>query len=177
MREIVRGGTLVLGCVLAIVVATPAHASLVAPGSDCPGQQNRKASEHQQEEAMRCLINHARRKAGVGGLRKHRALERAAGLKSRDIDRCGFSHTACGHPADSRARQTGYTDGARSWAWGENLARGQGKRGTARAVLKAWLDSPPHRDTLLTRRFEHSGIGLRGGRSATWVLEVGCRGC
>ena len=36
---------------------------------------------------------------------------------------CGFSHTACGRPADLYARRYGYT-AASSWRWGENLALG-----------------------------------------------------
>ena len=50
-------------------------------------------------------------------------------------------------------------------------------------ALNAWLESPPHRETLLTGSFEHLGIGLRRGgfsghdNAAVWVLQVGCRGC
>ena len=75
---------------------------------------------------------------------------------------CGFSHTACGRPADLYARRYGYAS-ASSWAWGENLAVGRGKRGSARKVLKAWLHSPPHRDAMLRGSFDDAGIGLQAG--------------
>jgi uncharacterized protein YkwD len=168
---------------IAILASADADASLVAPGSDCPGQQNVDAPEPEQEDAMRCLIDHARREAGIGGLSSDGALERAAGRKVGDVFDCGFSHTACGRPGDMWAKHFGYGDGASSWAWGENLAWGKGDRGSARNVLKAWLNSPPHRDTLLTGSFEHLGLGLKRGHfsgqpeSAVWVLQVGCRGC
>ena len=80
---------------------------------------------------MRCLINFARNHSGAGDLGSSRPLERAAGQKAADVIRCGFSHTACGNPADLYARRYGYA-GAGSWQWGENLAWGRGKRGTPR---------------------------------------------
>jgi uncharacterized protein YkwD len=136
-----------------------------------------------QEDAMRCLIHHARGVAGGGGSNSYRALERAAGRKAGDVFDCGFSHTACGRPADAYAKRYGYTSGVSSWKWGENLAWGKRGRGSARQILKAWLASSPHRATLLSKQFEHVGIGLKRGRfggsskSAVWVLQLGCRGC
>ncbi len=130
---------------------------------------------------MRCLINFARHASGAGTVRSDRALERAAGHKAGDVARCGLSHSACGQPADVYPRRFGYTSG--SFQWGENLAYGRGKRGSARKVLKAWLGSPPHRATLLRGSYEHLGLGLRRGRFSgqrnvgVWVLQLGCRGC
>ena len=169
-------------CAIAAVSATQAAAGLVAPRSQCKAQKNAKAPERQQEKAMRCLINYARTHIGAGGVASSKSLERAAGEKSGDVMRCGFSHTACGKPADLYPRRYGYTE-AGGWQWGENLAFGRGKRGTARKILKAWLNSPPHRETMLRGSFDDAGIGLRkGGFSgrrnvAVWVLELGCHGC
>ena len=127
---------------------------------------------------MRCLIEVVRHRSGARRVRSHRALEKAAGRKVRDVSRCGFSHTACGNAADKYAHEYGYTSGTGSWQWGENLATGRGRRGSARNVIQAWLASPPHRTTLLRNSFEHSGIGLRrDGRTAFWALQLGCRGC
>jgi uncharacterized protein YkwD len=174
----------VAACVAALAVVAflvpAASADLIAAPSKCRAEARWRAPEPRQEKAMRCLINHARRAAGSRTLGGYRALERAAGRKARDLGRCGFSHTACGRPVDSWARRYGYTSGTGSWAFGENLAWGRHRRGTARRVLAAWLNSPPHRATLLTGRFEHFGIGLRrgfGGSAAIWVLQLGCRGC
>jgi len=168
---------------LAATAATEASAAgLVAPLSECKAQKNIKAPEREQEDAMRCLINYARSHSGSGSLGASRSLERAAGQKSGDVMQCGFSHTACGRPADLYARRYGYAS-ASSWAWGENLAVGRGKRGSARKVMKAWLHSPPHRDAMLRGSFDDAGIGLKRGRfsghrnMAVWVLELGCQGC
>jgi uncharacterized protein YkwD len=166
---------------IAAIAASGATASLVAPGSKCPGQQNTHASEHEQQEAMLCLIDYARRHAGAGGVKRNHSLERAAGRKAGDVMRCGFSHTACGHPADAYADRYGYMRG--SWSWGENLGWGRGRGGTARATLEDWLNSPPHRETMLRGAFEDVGIGLRRGNfsghanASVWVLELGCHGC
>jgi uncharacterized protein YkwD len=167
---------------LALIPASPASASLVAPGSKCRGQQNTHASKAEQKHAMLCLLNYARKHAHAGHLKSNHKLERAAGRKAGDVMHCGFSHEACGRPGDFYAHQFGYTSSS-SWAWGENLAWGQGKGGTARGILKQWLNSPPHRETMLRGEFEHAGIGIRVGgfnghhKAAVWVLELGCHGC
>ena len=127
---------------------------------------------------MHCLIDHAR-----GSTASHSALEQAAGRKVGDIFDCGFSHTACGLAFDTYAKRYGYASGTSSWKLGENLAWGKSKRGSARQIFKAWLDSPPHRATMLDGSFEDIGIGLKQGRfggnskAAVWVLTIGCRGC
>jgi len=160
-----------------------ASADLVASGSRCQGEQNVDAPENRQESALRCLIDHARERAGAQHLASNSALERSAGRKAGDVMRCGFEHTACGNSPDKWAHRYGYSSGTRSWRFGENLAWGRGKRGSARTVLKAWLRSSAHRTTLLQGSFEHLGVGLRRGSFAgrrnvgVWVLQLGCRGC
>ena len=172
-----------LSMLAAAIAATPVQAGLVAPRSACSAQTNERAAEGAQEDAMRCLINYARDHSGVGGLSRHQKLEKAAGRKQRDVVDCGFSHTACGRQMDTYQHKFGYTDGTHGWALGENLAWGAGKRGSARNVLKAWLASSGHRQTMLTGGFDHLGIGLYRGsfngnrEAAVWVLQVGCRGC
>ena len=131
---------------------------------------------------MRCLINYARNHSGTPAINRRRRSSSAAEGQGRRRDACGFSHTACGRPADLYARRYGYTS-ASSWQWGENLAWGRGKRGTPRQILKAWLNSPPHRATMLRGSFNDAGVGLRRGgfsgnqNASVWALEVGCHGC
>ena len=180
-RSLVLAGT--IATLFAALGATQSQASIVAPGSACPGQQNQQAPEGKQESAMRCLIDYARSHSGVGGLDSNRALEQAAGRKRKDVVECGFSHTACGRESDLWPHEFGYTSGASSWALGENLAWGRSSNGSARNILKAWLASASHRSTMLNGSFEDLGIGLYrgsfggGGDAGVWVLQVGCRGC
>jgi uncharacterized protein YkwD len=167
---------------LAFLVGARAGANLVAPGSKCDGQRNIHAAERDQEDAMRCLLNYARKKANAGALKSNRALERAAGRKAGDVMRCGPSHTACGRPADAYAQAFGYMR-AGSWIWGENIGWGRSRDGSAKSVFKDWLNSGPHRETMLRGSFEHLGIGLKRGsfqghkNSAVWVIQLGCHGC
>ncbi len=175
-----RGGFLLLAAaaVAALLAPASASASMVAPRAKCAGQDNPRISDHAQQKAMKCLINHARSQAGVGGLNSSRALERAAGRKSRDVATCGLSHTACGNAADHYVHRYGYTSGTSGWQWGENLAYGKGKRSTPRRIIQAWLGSAPHRDTMLAGSFNDIGIGLRDRNGVGyWALELGCRGC
>ena len=166
-----------------IVLGVPGVATAEEPaaklmqGADCGADTNPGAPEPEQEDAMRCLVDHVRDRAGAGGAGSQGQLERAAGGKAGDVVDCGFSHTACGNAADEWARRTGYI-GDGSWRWGENLARGRGGDGTARSVVEAWLASGSHRQTLLTGAFEHIGVGLKyDGGQAVWVLQLGCHGC
>ena len=159
-----------------LVAAGDAQAGMMAPRSTCKAQANHKAPEPQQEDAMRCLINYARQQVGAGNIGTSRKLERAAGAKVADVIDCGLSHTACGKPAFYYPERFGYTRG--SWGLGENLASGRGKRGTARKVMKLWLNSAPHADTMLGGSFDDLGLGLRRhGKAGVWVLVVGCHGC
>lgn len=174
-----------LGCAAASILAfaSSASADLLASRAECHAQRNPDAPESRQEEALRCMIDHARDVAGVRPLGSNSALERSAGRKAGDVMQCGFEHTACGNSADKWAHVYGYSSGTRSWRFGENLAWGKGKRSSARKVLKAWLGSSVHRATLFTGSFEHLGVGLRRGsfaghrNAAVWVLQLGCRGC
>jgi uncharacterized protein YkwD len=175
-----KGGLVFLAAcaVISFAAASSAPASMVAPRARCANQNNPGVSGHAQQKAMECLINYARSRAGVGGLHSSRALEKAAARKSHDVAACGFSHTACGNPADLYVHQFGYTSGTSGWRWGENLAYGRGQYSTPRAIVKAWLNSPPHRENMLTGSFNDVGIGMRESSGiAYWALELGCRGC
>ena len=167
--------------ILAGLLPATSGAKMVAPRSKCEGQANIKAAEGRQEDALRCLINFARDHSGAGGVGENKDLEKAAGKKSGDVMSCGFSHTACGNAPDLYAIREGYASGA--FQWGENLAWGSGKNGSARSTLKMWLNSPPHRETMLHGSFDDLGIGLKRGsfsghhNAAVWVLQIGCKGC
>ncbi len=65
---------------------------------------------------------------------------------------------------------------------GENLAWGEGSRGTPRAIVAAWMASPGHRKNILNGRFTETGVGVVSGTplgsrqaSATYTAEYGTR--
>ena len=83
---------------------------------------------------MRCLINWARRHGGRPALRANAELDRSAGIRAGDINRCqSFSHTPCGQPFITVFEVVGYLVGTASV--GENLAWGQGRLGSARTAM------------------------------------------
>lgn len=46
---------------------------------------------------------------------------------------------------------------------GENLIWGTGSRATPRSAVNAWMKSPPHRRTMLERRYRQVGVGVALG--------------
>jgi uncharacterized protein YkwD len=69
-----------------------------------------------------------------------------------------FSHdSANGTDFANRIERFYSSNGARVWAVGENLLW-SARDLTARAALRMWLGSPPHRANLLSRRWRQIGI-------------------
>jgi len=124
---------------------------------------------------MLCLHNYARRQSGLPPLRTPATLMRAARAKSADIARCGFSHSACGHPFSYRVDWAGY-----HWTrFGENIAYGTGSPlPSVREIFAAWLHSTDHRANILSPAFEDVGVAshlgaFRGLTARFWVAEFG----
>ena len=138
--------------------AHAAHSHLVASSAGCPGDNSTTSSSAAQLRAMRCLVNTARRRAGLSTLRTDRVLERAASIKASRIEACGqFTHTPCGAPFTASFRAAGW----RGETMGENIAYGQSYLGTPRAIFEAWLASPDHRANLLRPSFRRHGLAVR----------------
>jgi uncharacterized protein YkwD len=149
--------------------------ALLAPAGRCDPAGPGVAA---QERGMRCLINHARRAAGVPALRKRRKLTAAAHRKAADILSCdAFSHTACGREFTYHIRRVGYAAGCFGAA--ENIGWGSASVGSPRSIMRSWLGSDAHRANLLNPRFREHGVGLRAGRlggnggAAVWVHQLG----
>ena len=162
---------------IALTVAVPATAN-AAPSKGaggCAGADSSTGSAAAQVGAMSCLVNAARRGAGLPALRSHRTLGRAARLKGARIEACGtFSHTPCGAPFTAAFRAAGWHG-----TMGENIAFGQASQGTPRAILNAWLQSPGHRANLMRRGFRVQGLAVRSaslpgiGSVRLWVHTFG----
>jgi uncharacterized protein YkwD len=173
---------LVLSSLAALLIVSPAAAEtpgqLVAPASACPGQSRLNAPAAAQESAMRCMTNFARTRAGLGDLEIAEQLDQSTADKAGDILSCdSFSHSACGRDFAYWMRETGYIS-VECWRVGENLAWGVGAYGTVRAIFRAWLNSPEHRENVLGS-FDQVGTSLRvgtlGGQPGThvWAQHFG----
>jgi uncharacterized protein YkwD len=109
-----------------------------------------------QEQRLLQAINKARAGHGAPPLRIGVRLQRAARAHSRAMARSGsFAH------GDWYRRLRRH--GVRARALGETLAWGVGAKGTASAIVGMWLDSPPHRETMLHRGFRRIGVGVAVG--------------
>lgn len=119
-----------------------------------PANQGQSTSISAVEQAVLNLTNAERQKAGLQPLQIDNNLMNSARQKSTDMaTKNYFSHTSptYGSPFDQmKANGVSYRAAA------ENIAMGQR---SAEEVVKAWMDSPGHRQNILTASFTHIGIG------------------
>jgi uncharacterized protein YkwD len=148
--RLVASLTLALGCLLAATIAIPA-AAFAGP-----------ARIDNRERAIVHGINHQRAKYGLAPVKVSRRLSRAADFHSWEmLDANYFAHNSRdGGPFDERVRRY-----ANKRALGEALAflGGGCGRGSAHRIVQMWMNSPPHREILLSGSYRRIGIGKRTG--------------
>jgi uncharacterized protein YkwD len=112
------------------------------------------------EQGVVGRINAIRRRHGLRALRSNPRLAAAADFHSRDMGRKGyFEHDSANGTAFWRRIERFYPSrGFRSWTVGENLLWGTDTYGPAFAV-REWMNSPPHRENILSRGWREVGIG------------------
>ena len=103
------------------------------------------------------LINQERTIRGIPTLKTNDELNQAASLKSKDmINRSYFDHYAFGLTPWDFIKNSGY-----DYLYaGENLAM---DFNTSEGTVKAWMNSPAHRDNILNPDFTETGIGVVKG--------------
>ena len=142
-------------------------ASAPASAADC-GPVNLQVTglnEAQMESSITCLINDERTSRGLRPVVSNADLRQAAISHSDEMIRQSyFEHTSpAGLTFMDRIEATGYMRGARSWTVGENLVWGAGPLSSPRALVTAWMNSPPHRENLLRPAFREIGVAALGG--------------
>jgi uncharacterized protein YkwD len=125
-------------------------------------------------QAILCLLNVERTSRGRGRLRMNARLSRAARGHSRDMVRnTYFAHDAKnGASMLDRIRAAGYLRPRTRWTVGENIAWGSGPLASPRALVRAWMNSPPHRANILQARFRELGVGLVLGAPSPGVSGI-----
>jgi uncharacterized protein YkwD len=120
------------------------------------------------ESTLLAQVNEVRRARGLRALRISRALAAAADYHSRQMLQDGFfEHESRGGGAFWKRVERFYgSSGFRAWEVGENLAYGSPELSPAAAV-RMWMNSPGHRENLLSRSWREIGLG---------VLHVGAAG-
>jgi uncharacterized protein YkwD len=142
--------TLAFSSFFVALFATPASAS--ADG---------KAELDGTERAIVRAINRQRADNGLGGLKTSGGLAKAADYHSWEmLDANYFAHTSRdGGSFDARVRRfANHNSVGETLAWLSNCGSG-----SARKVVRMWMDSPGHRAILLSSAFRRVGIGKRSG--------------
>ena len=132
------------------LIATPAASARVAVSTHTTAEQS-----------VVKLINKQRARHGLRALKIDGSLITVARAHSRDMVRRNYfsHHSKSGtDPADRIARAGG------SGAIGEDLAWGSGSYGSPSAIVRLWLNSPPHRRVLFAKDLRFVGIGRATGR-------------
>lgn len=144
--------------------ASAAEDPLLAPSGTCPSDDRLDLDQAAAQQAMLCLTNWARTKAGLAALQADTSLNEAGQAKLVADVSCGeFTHTPCGSPF--AAVFSTYLTGARGYQIGENIAWSTGRFGTARETMNGWLESAGHRANILTPAFRDLGIGYLSNRA------------
>jgi uncharacterized protein YkwD len=182
--------------VVAAVLGLAAIAFAAATGSATAGTKTSACKEWgsvmpddlapgQARKAIVCLLNEQRRQAGVGPLDSNKKLQRAAQNHTDHMDGSNCFDHECPGEADLSQRLEGvdYLIGSLvRWICGENIAWGPDKLGTPKAIVQSWMNSPPHRSTLLNGSFDDVGIGFAPGtpssaneRGGIYTADFGLR--
>jgi uncharacterized protein YkwD len=176
-----RAPLLVLAVVLLAALLVPAAPAGATPGA-CAASHTavRKRTLRQARDATLCLLNRIRAQHGLPPLRLNAKLSSAARRHSRDmVRRRYFGHDSLnGRSPFDRMRATHYVPRNASWWLGENIGWGSGSLAQPAALVRAWMQSPPHRANILNRHFRDIGVGIVpgapvGGGGATYTTDFG----
>lgn len=128
------------------------------------------ATDIQTQEIIE-LTNEQREKESLGDLTINVELEKAATMKAEHM----FAHDYWAHIAPDGTtpwffiKQEGYE----FQSAGENLAR---DFDNSEGVVEAWMNSPTHRENILTKQYQEIGVavvnGTLGGQETTLVVQL-----
>lgn len=110
------------------------------------------------------LVNVERQKNGLGPLTLDASISNVARLKSKDMaDNNYFAHQS---PTHGSAGNMLTNHGIKWSAWGENIAAGQS---TPEEVVRQWMNSPGHRENILSPNFSKIGVGYVNSARPHWT--------
>jgi uncharacterized protein YkwD len=136
-------------------------AAVAAPArSTAPQRSGTRAAMAALESSVVARMNAVRRAHGLRPLRLSSRLHAAAAFHSKDMGRRGyFEHDSLtGAPFWRRIERFYPSRGFHSWTVGENLLWGS-KTYDATFAVREWMNSPPHRQNILSRGWREVGIG------------------
>ena len=106
------------------------------------------------EDVVR-MVNEERAKVGLSPLRTTTSLDKAAQIRAEELTKY-YSHT---RPDGRLCYTVLYETGAMGGVWtlAENIVA---QAPTAEAAMKAWMDSPAHRENILSRHYTKIGVAF-----------------
>ncbi|MGZ8634592.1 MAG: CAP domain-containing protein [Solirubrobacteraceae bacterium] len=159
---------------MAALAALALCAPATAHADDCAGADVMPAADNVAvvDQATLCLVNQQRAAHGVSAVTENAKLSTAsAGYSQRMVAQGFFAHESPdGGTLVRRLTGAGYLGGGDAWVVGENIGWGEGTLATARSMVSAWMDSPGHRDNLLSGDYTEIGLGLALGTPADRAL-------
>lgn len=120
-----------------------------------------KASQMKRiERATRCLINNERKRHHLARLADNNALRKSSRWQGYDmLSHSYFDHSRPDGPAFAdRILQFGYAQLASGYEIGENIGWASESIASPKQMVKMWMDSPPHRENILTGPFRDQAV-------------------
>lgn len=172
---------------LLAVLAALCSLALAAPASaaDCAGADLRPAVDNLAEVAgaTLCLLNAERTGNGLAPLSEQGELTKASRkFSALMVAEHFFAHVSPdGGTLTDRLELSGYLARPGGWTVGENIAWGESYLASPARIVQAWMDSPPHRENILSAEFQEIGLGIVTGVpfsenvGATYTTDFGRR--
>ncbi|MGD0452326.1 MAG: CAP domain-containing protein [Solirubrobacteraceae bacterium] len=138
------------------------------------------------DAATLCLVNKQRTARGLRPLHANRELGHVAASQVGSMVRRDYFADVgpSGRTPLSLVTVTRYPAHAAEVAVGQNIAWGTGSYTTPAHIVQEWMDSPPHREIMLSGEYRDAGVASTSavpavldtsGRGATYVIEFGAR--
>ena len=117
------------------------------------------------ENELVALINEERLKMGLAPLKIWKELTRCARNHSQNM---ADGATSFGHDGfEKRAKEI--KQHARYKKFGENVAYSYNKKDPLKTAVKGWMNSPPHKKTILGA-YEETGIGIAYSKDGSFYV-------
>ena len=167
---------------------TSKHATDTVSDALCHGEHTPPSSSNLalMDAATTCLINRERTRYGLRPLRPNSVLQKVAGDQATEMvigDYFG-DDSMTGMTPMQRIAVSHYAWRVHSLRIGQNIGWGTGTLATPQAMVEGWMDSPPHREIILTAGYRNIGSGIApsappaladGMRGATYSVELAVR--
>lgn len=165
------------------VSQAPASAPASCPGAD---SQPTDANLAQVEASTLCLIERLRAAHRLPLLAASAPLQGVAVGQARDMVAGDYfgDQSLSGQTPMQRILASPYPSHAARVNSAQNIGWATGSSATPEGMVQAWMDSPPHREIMLTAHFHDIGVGVtpaapsslaQGRAGATYTLELGQR--